>query len=44
VNGEGKGPEGKFGSGDFQEEDRKRTTVAHIRFWKGLGVKLPGAT
>jgi hypothetical protein len=27
VSGEGKGPEGKFGSDDFQEEDRKGTTV-----------------
>ncbi len=27
VSGEGKGPEAKFGSDDFQEEDRKGTTV-----------------
>ena len=27
VSGEGKGPEGKFGSDDFQEGDRKGTTV-----------------
>ncbi len=27
VSGEGKGPEEKFGSDDFQEEDRKGTTV-----------------
>jgi hypothetical protein len=27
VSDEGKGPEAKFRSGDFQEEDRKGTTV-----------------
>jgi hypothetical protein len=27
VSGEGKGPEAKFGSDDFQEENRKGTTV-----------------
>src|SRR6266478_4804311 len=27
VSGEGKGPEEKFGSDDFEEEDRKGTTV-----------------
>jgi hypothetical protein len=27
VSDEGKGPEAKFGSEDFQEEDRKGTTV-----------------
>jgi hypothetical protein len=30
VNGEGKGLEEKFGSGDFQEEDRKGTTVSRV--------------
>jgi len=30
VNGEGKGPEGKFGSDDFREEERKGTTVSRV--------------
>jgi hypothetical protein len=30
VSGEGKGPEAKFGSDDFQEEDRKGTTVSRV--------------
>jgi hypothetical protein len=30
VNGEGKGPEERFGSGDFQEEDRKGATVSRV--------------
>jgi hypothetical protein len=30
VSGEGKGPEEKSGSDDFQEEDRKGTTVSRV--------------
>jgi hypothetical protein len=30
VNGEGKGPEERFGSGDFEEEDRKGSTVSGV--------------
>jgi hypothetical protein len=41
VSGEGKGPEAKFGSDDFQKEDRKGTTVIVPKRTKTVSLDVP---